>query len=197
MRNGVKSLIFAVFAVGCIASPADARPRHDGDGPAFDQVLPEIRRNQPGTFYDADGPFTGPDGRQHYRVKWMTPQGRVIWFDADARTGKVVHRDDYVRPDNRFNGRDDFDDNRDRGDGEDRKAARRNRFNDDDNAGDPFGSDDDRRGNNRRRNRDNNGGGGNGDWGGWGNGRGNGGGRDGGGFGNPGGNNRGHGHNPH
>ena len=38
----------------------------------------------------------------HYHLKWMTPDGRVIWFDADARNGRVLRSSP---------GRDSFDDN--------------------------------------------------------------------------------------
>ena len=56
----------------------------------LDRLLPEIRRSTPGTFYDAQGPFMGPDGQMRYRIKWMTPDGRIIWFDADARSGRIL-----------------------------------------------------------------------------------------------------------
>jgi hypothetical protein len=38
----------------------------------------------------------------HYHLKWMTPDGRIIWFDADARNGRVLRSSP---------GRDSFDDN--------------------------------------------------------------------------------------
>ena len=56
----------------------------------LDEILGIIRHSRAGSFYDADGPFSGPDGRPHYRIKWMTPSGRVIWLDTDARTGRVL-----------------------------------------------------------------------------------------------------------
>ena len=56
----------------------------------LDRILPAIRSSRPGRFFDADGPFPGPAGGWHYRVKWLTPEGRVIWLDADARTGRVI-----------------------------------------------------------------------------------------------------------
>src|SRR4051812_2960605 len=57
----------------------------------LDQILSEIRRSHPGKFYDADGPNQGPDGSQHYHLKWMTPDGRIEWLDTDARTGRVLN----------------------------------------------------------------------------------------------------------
>lgn len=82
-------LVFlAMLAVG--VEPAMAQPRRAPDVQPLDQVLPQIRRHHPGTFYDADGPFTDEGGNPHYRLKWMTPEGRVIWLDTDARTGRVL-----------------------------------------------------------------------------------------------------------
>jgi len=56
----------------------------------LDRLLPEIRNRYPGTFYDAEGPYPDESGNAHYRLKWMTPEGRVIWLDTDARTGRVL-----------------------------------------------------------------------------------------------------------
>jgi hypothetical protein len=36
------------------------------------------------------GPNMGPQGEPHYRLKWLTPDGRVLWLDTDARTGRVL-----------------------------------------------------------------------------------------------------------
>jgi hypothetical protein len=74
----------------------------DGVQP-LDRLLPGIRRQHPGEFYDAEGPTYGPTGDPHYHLKWMTPDGRVIWFDADARNGRVLRSSP---------GRDSFDDRR-------------------------------------------------------------------------------------
>jgi len=78
----------ALLVLLTLALPALAQDRRGV--PSLDRVLPEIRRTTPGTFYDADGPFLGPDGQATYRIKWMTPDGRIIWFYADARTGRVM-----------------------------------------------------------------------------------------------------------
>jgi hypothetical protein len=84
----MRTRVFLAFlALWTLASPALAQSRQ---GSSLDRVLPEIRRNVPGTFYDAEGPFLGPDGSASYRVKWMTPDGRIVWFYADARTGRVL-----------------------------------------------------------------------------------------------------------
>jgi hypothetical protein len=79
-------VMFSLLMLWALAFPALAAGR---GAPSLDRVLPEIRRSTPGTFYDADGPFIGPNGQASYRIKWMTPDGRIIWFYADARTGQV------------------------------------------------------------------------------------------------------------
>jgi hypothetical protein len=56
----------------------------------LDRLLPQISRSHPGQFFDAHGPTTNADGSQHYHLKWMTPDGRILWLDADARTGRVL-----------------------------------------------------------------------------------------------------------
>jgi hypothetical protein len=166
MRTGVLSLIFAVLAVGCLSTAADARPNRSGDGQSLDQILPQIREKHPGTLYDAEGPFTGPDGRRHYRIKWGTPEGRVIWFDADAHTGRVTGAGER-RDRDFYDGQrgDRFNDGEDRArranrDNDDR-PRRGNRFNDDGLGGNPFGDD---RPHGRRNNNDGWGPGGPGGW---------------------------------
>jgi hypothetical protein len=54
----------------------------------LDRLLPQIRRDHPGQFLDAEGFNSG--GNPHYHLKWLTPDGRVLWLDTDARTGRVV-----------------------------------------------------------------------------------------------------------
>ena len=103
--------VFLAFAGLAAVSPseiAQAQPRYgrgelrDGVQP-LDRVLPGIRRTHPGEFYDAEGPTYGPSGEAHYHLKWMTPDGRIIWYDADARSGRVLRSSP---------GRDSFDDRR-------------------------------------------------------------------------------------
>jgi len=83
-------VFLALLALTILACPALAQGRYGGHGDSLDRVLPQIRRTMPGTFYDAQGPFYSPDGRASYRIKWMTPDGRIVWFYADARTGRVL-----------------------------------------------------------------------------------------------------------
>jgi len=85
MRARVLGSLVLLFA---LALPALAQDRRGA--PSLDRVLPQIRRSVPGTFYDAEGPFLSPDGRASYRIKWMTPDGRIIWFAVDARSGRVL-----------------------------------------------------------------------------------------------------------
>ena len=73
-------LILALFPlVLAMSAPAWAR--------SLDDILPQIRAQHPGKLSDAE-PWTDSDGNEHYRIKWMTPEGRIIYFDADARTGR-------------------------------------------------------------------------------------------------------------
>jgi hypothetical protein len=102
------SLFLAVSGLMALAphGVAEAQPRYDRRGEMpdgvqpLDRLLPGIRRSHPGEFYDAEGPTYGPTGDPHYHLKWMTPDGRIIWFDADARSGRVLRsspgRDSFV-----------------------------------------------------------------------------------------------------
>lgn len=91
MRTGVTCGILALLAL-LGASVAQAGPPPPPP-PSLDRILPHVREHRPGKFYDAEGPWRGPDGRYRYRLKWMTPNGRIVWFDADARTGRVLGPD--------------------------------------------------------------------------------------------------------
>ncbi|HTT98455.1 MAG TPA: hypothetical protein VMF58_10420 [Rhizomicrobium sp.] len=115
MRTGVIPWIlgaFLLFGTGAAQAADYYGP------PSLERILPQIRSRHPGKFYDAEGPYRGPDGQYRYRLKWMTPNGRVVWFDADARTGRVLGPDtemrggpvlreerprDYFEDDRRFN----------------------------------------------------------------------------------------------
>ncbi|MFL6689714.1 MAG: PepSY domain-containing protein [Alphaproteobacteria bacterium] len=87
--------ICAVSALLLAISPAAAqgrvvRPYGPDATVPLERILPQIRSAHPGSFSDVDGPFADPGGRLHYRIKWLTPDGRVMWLDADARTGRVL-----------------------------------------------------------------------------------------------------------
>jgi len=87
MRARVISCLFLLLALATAAFAAD---RQAEGGRSFDRILPEIRRHTPGTFYDAEGPFVGQDGQARYRIKWMTPEGRIIWYEVDAHNGRIL-----------------------------------------------------------------------------------------------------------
>jgi hypothetical protein len=86
-------LVFLLFAAASIfgAAPAYAQGRMmpRSDVQTLDRILPGVASRYPGTFYDAEGPLPDASGALHYRLKWMTPEGRIIWLDTDARTGRV------------------------------------------------------------------------------------------------------------
>ena len=88
MRPGFFLFVLAGLAA-LAAGPASAQPARPGVLP-LDRILPGVRQAYPGEFYDADGPTPGPDGGEHYHLKWMTPDGRIMWLDTDARTGRVL-----------------------------------------------------------------------------------------------------------
>jgi len=86
-------LAFLILTAGFVEPAAAQYARghvRAGQVLPLDEILEIIRHSRAGSFYDADGPFAGPDGRQHYRIKWMTPSGRIIWLDTDAQTGRVL-----------------------------------------------------------------------------------------------------------
>ena len=53
------------------------------------QVLPGIRRRQPGRQLDV-GIEQGQGGRPVYRVRWAAANGRRIDYMVDARTGAIL-----------------------------------------------------------------------------------------------------------
>jgi len=89
-------ILLAILTLGWPGTQAlaqgHARERvRSGEVQPLDRILPEIRRDHPGSFYDAEGPFPDANGGYRYRLKWLTPEGRVIWLDTDARTGRVLN----------------------------------------------------------------------------------------------------------
>jgi hypothetical protein len=101
LKRLILAAFFAVSAMACASAEAQIRHPHGYYGNSvqpLDRILPQIRSGHPGQFYDAEGPFADPYGGWHYRVKWLTPKGRVVWFDADARSGRVVGLPGNARP---------------------------------------------------------------------------------------------------
>jgi hypothetical protein len=69
--------------------------RQDG-GPQqlapLEVVLGNVAAQFPGRHLGVEGPFAR-EGRWIYRIKWLTPDGRVLIVFADAQTGQVLgHR---------------------------------------------------------------------------------------------------------
>lgn len=86
-------LLVALILLGSAPAWAQGQVRErvrNGEVQPLDRILPQIREGYPGEFYNAEGPFPGPDGQLHYRIKWLTPDGFVVWFDANARSGRIL-----------------------------------------------------------------------------------------------------------
>jgi hypothetical protein len=92
-----KSVIFGILAAFLALGAGSAQAVDYYGPPSLDRILPHVRERHPGKFYDAEGPYRGADGQYRYRLKWMTPGGRIVWFDADARTGRVLGPDTEMR----------------------------------------------------------------------------------------------------
>jgi len=79
-------ILLAALAIATLA-PVTAAPAR---APSLDRILPAVARQLAGTLLDARGPITSPNGKQHYEIKWLTPDGRVLWLSADATTGTIL-----------------------------------------------------------------------------------------------------------
>jgi len=75
-----------------VALGVPAQAQRMADGETLDRILPDIRAQHPGRLSDAQ-PWTDENGRTHYRIKWMTPEGHILYFDADTRTGRYWSSD--------------------------------------------------------------------------------------------------------
>ncbi|HEY4941667.1 MAG TPA: hypothetical protein VII56_09565 [Rhizomicrobium sp.] len=72
----------SVLLLLALAGPASARG-------TLDSILPDIRSAHPGRLSDAE-PWTDSEGRTHYKIKWLTPEGRILYFNADADSGRYT-----------------------------------------------------------------------------------------------------------
>src|SRR5262252_10982642 len=96
MRYLAPILGLCLISLGAMSEPAEAQPYRarqgvqNGEVRSLDEILNGIRRERPGNLADVQGPNAGPAGEPHYRLKWLTPDGRVLWLDTDARTGRVM-----------------------------------------------------------------------------------------------------------
>ena len=91
--------LLVLMLLGASASapgPVSAQPYGPRQGVQSGQMRPlgdildNVRRERPGNLADVQGPNIGPQGEPHYRLKWVSPDGRVQWLDTDARTGRVL-----------------------------------------------------------------------------------------------------------
>ena len=89
-------ILIALLLGAVLSSPTAAQPFRarqgvqSGEVRSLNEILNGIRRERPGRLADVQGPNVGPLGEPHYRLKWLTPDGRVLWLDTDARTGRVL-----------------------------------------------------------------------------------------------------------
>ena len=96
MRYFAPLVALLLLSAAAVSEPASAQPNRaregvqSGEVRSLDQILNGIRRERPGSLADVEGPFGGPNGEPHYRLKWLTPDGRVLMLDTDARTGRVL-----------------------------------------------------------------------------------------------------------
>jgi hypothetical protein len=89
-------ILIALLLGAVLSSPTAAQPFRarqgvqSGEVRSLNEILNGIRRERPGSLADVQGPNSGAYGEPHYRLKWLTPDGRVLWLDTDARTGRVL-----------------------------------------------------------------------------------------------------------
>ncbi len=89
LKKVMRAIAAGVFlCLLALLLPAQAAGR--SGPPSLDRLLPEIRRHAPGSLYDVEGPYKNADGKRCYRIKWMTPEGRIIWYEVDARSGRIL-----------------------------------------------------------------------------------------------------------
>jgi hypothetical protein len=85
MRYLAAILMFLFLA---LADPAAAQrfppPGGGGGQISLNEIVNAIRSRYPGQLSDVQ------DLGGRYRVKWLTPDGRVMWIEADARTGQIL-----------------------------------------------------------------------------------------------------------
>jgi hypothetical protein len=94
--NMFRTLAAALLSASLIATPALADPPRDQDR-AFEATkqgrsmpLPKIERRVMPFMDGAD--YLGPEfNGETYRLKFMR-NGRVIWVDVDAATGRILRR---------------------------------------------------------------------------------------------------------
>ena len=82
-------LVTVAFGSTFAAPTASAQPfPRAGAGQemqSLNTILANIRRQFPGQLSDVQGPVNG-----RYLIKWLTPEGQILFIDTDARTGQVL-----------------------------------------------------------------------------------------------------------
>jgi len=81
----VVALTLVTAADGAMAQPFMNERGNRDEMQSLDSILGNIRRQHPGQLSDVEGPRNG-----RYIIKWLTPDGRVLWLETDARTGQVM-----------------------------------------------------------------------------------------------------------
>ena len=104
MRYPLVLFAASLSALAAFAGPSAAQPYRAREGVqsgqvrSLDEILNGIRRQRPGSLADVQGPNPSAAGGSRYRLKWVTPDGRVLWLDTDARTGRVLGVEGDDRP---------------------------------------------------------------------------------------------------
>ena len=88
-----RHLLAVVSVLFALSAPAQAQ--HAQDDETLDRMLPRIRAEYSGQLSDASLRIDS-NGHRHYRIKWVTPEGRILYFDFDASSGNYseVGRDE-------------------------------------------------------------------------------------------------------
>lgn len=87
MKYFATVLVLLALALGIPQASAQPFPRRDGPQQMLplNNILANIRRQFPGQLSDVQGPRNGI-----IVVKWLTPDGQILFIEADARTGQIV-----------------------------------------------------------------------------------------------------------
>ena len=78
--------VFLVVVSMLFTFGAPALAQRAREGETLDGMLPRIRAEYPGQLSNASL-WIDPNGHRHYRIKWVTPEGRILYFDFDASSG--------------------------------------------------------------------------------------------------------------
>lgn len=94
------ALAAAAPVVTAHADP-DARTAREGvrEGRlvTLESLLSRLEPQHPGRFVEAE--LEDEHGRLVYEIEWQSPDGRMLEFEFDARTGELLEREDHGVPD--------------------------------------------------------------------------------------------------